>query len=138
MGAAGARPGFSDSWLLGNLCDSVGWLKEPADGQPEQGSPAVGESVIRAADCGVTVLPGVGPSLSCQNKHRPLCSPGGSAGKEFACNKGDPGSVPGSGRSAEGIGSSHQSSGLENPMDCVAHGVPGSDWTTFTFPCLSS
>ena len=31
--------------------------------------------------------------------------PGGSAGKESACNAGDPGSIPGSGRSAgEGIG----------------------------------
>ena len=31
--------------------------------------------------------------------------PGSSAGKEFACNAGDPGSIPGSGRSAgEGIG----------------------------------
>ena len=31
--------------------------------------------------------------------------PGGSAGKESACNAGDPGSIPGSGRSpGEGIG----------------------------------
>ena len=31
--------------------------------------------------------------------------PGSSVGKEFACNAGDPGSIPGSGRSArEGIG----------------------------------
>ena len=31
--------------------------------------------------------------------------PGGSAGKEFTCNAGDPGSIPGSGRSSrEGIG----------------------------------
>ena len=31
--------------------------------------------------------------------------PGSSAGKEFACNAGDPGSIPGSGRSTgEGIG----------------------------------
>ena len=31
--------------------------------------------------------------------------PGSSAGKEFACNAGDPGSIPGSGRSpGEGIG----------------------------------
>ena len=28
--------------------------------------------------------------------------PGGSAGKEFTCHAGDPGSVPGSGRSPEG------------------------------------
>ena len=35
--------------------------------------------------------------------------PGGSAGKKSACNAGDPGLIPGSGRSAgEGIGYPHQ------------------------------
>ena len=35
--------------------------------------------------------------------------PGSSAGKESACNAGDPGSIPGSGRSpGEGIGYPHQ------------------------------
>ena len=35
----------------------------------------------------------------------PGCFPGGSAGKEYACNAGDPGLIPGSGRSlGEGIG----------------------------------
>ena len=44
--------------------------------------------------------------------------PGGSAGKEPTCNAGDPGLVPGSGRSAgEGIGYPLQYSCLENPMD---------------------
>src|SRR5574341_832378 len=34
-----------------------------------------------------------------------LCFPGSSVGKEYACNVGDPGLIPGSGRSAgEGIG----------------------------------
>ena len=34
-----------------------------------------------------------------------LCFPGSSVGKESACNAGDPGLIPGSGRSAgEGIG----------------------------------
>ena len=47
-----------------------------------------------------------------------------SVGKESACNTGDPGSIPGSGRFAgEGIGYSLQYSGLENSMDCVVHGV---------------
>ena len=41
--------------------------------------------------------------------------PGSSAGKEIACNAGDPGSIPGSGRSAgEGIGYPLQYSCLEN------------------------
>ena len=44
--------------------------------------------------------------------------PGGSDGKESACNTGDPGSIPGSGRSPrEGNGNPLQYSYLENPMD---------------------
>ena len=44
--------------------------------------------------------------------------PGGSDGKASACNAGDPGSIPGSGRSAgEGNGNSLQYSCLENSMD---------------------
>ena len=40
-----------------------------------------------------------------------FCFPGSSAGKESACNAGDPGSIPGSGRSAgEGISYSLQDS----------------------------
>ena len=49
---------------------------------------------------------------------------GGSAGKESACNAGDPSSIPGLGRSpGEGKGCPLQDSGLENPMGCVVHGV---------------
>ena len=54
--------------------------------------------------------------------------------KEFACNAGDPGSIPGSGRSP-GKGNSNllQYSSLENPMDrgtrqATVHGVTKS-WT---------
>ena len=44
--------------------------------------------------------------------------PGGSDGKASACNAGDPGSIPGSGRSpGEGNGDPLQHSCLENPMD---------------------
>ncbi len=43
---------------------------------------------------------------------------GDSDGKESACNAGDPGSIPGSGRSpGEGNGNPLQYSCLENPMD---------------------
>ena len=50
--------------------------------------------------------------------------PGSSAGKESTCNVGDPGSIPGSGRSAgEGKGYPLQCSDLENSMDCIVHGV---------------
>ena len=47
--------------------------------------------------------------------------PGGLDGKASACNAGDPGSNPGSGRSpGEGNGNPLQHSCLENPMDGVA------------------
>ena len=46
--------------------------------------------------------------------------PGGSAGKESACNAGDVGSIRGLGRSpGEGKGYPFQCSGLENSMDCI-------------------
>ena len=72
--------------------------------------------------------------------------PGGSDGKESACNASDPGSFPGSGRSpGEGNGYPLQYSCQENPMDrgawwATVHGVPKS-WTqlsnTFTFSFLA-
>ena len=44
--------------------------------------------------------------------------PGGSDSKESACNAGDPGSIPGSGRyPGEGNGNPLQYSCLENPMN---------------------
>ena len=50
--------------------------------------------------------------------------PCGSVGKTSACNVGDLGSIPGLGRSpGEGKGYPLQSSGLENSMDCIVHGV---------------
>ena len=60
--------------------------------------------------------------------------PGGSAGKESACNVGDLGLIPGSGRSpGGGHGSRLQCYCLENPMDRGAWGatVPGvsKSWT---------
>ena len=63
---------------------------------------------------------GLGPSLS---------FPSGSDGKESACNTGDPGSIPGLGRSpGEGNGNPLQYACLENPMDrrawrATVHGV---------------
>ena len=55
--------------------------------------------------------------------------PGGSEGKESACNVGDPGSIPRLGRCpGEGNGNPLQYSCLENPMDrgawqATVHGV---------------
>ena len=48
----------------------------------------------------------------------PSSFPGGSDSKESACNAGDPGTIPGSGRSpGEGNGNPLQYSCLENSMD---------------------
>ena len=53
-----------------------------------------------------------GPILSCWG------SPNGPRGKEFACNAGDPGLIPGSRRSpGEGNGNPLQYPCLENPID---------------------
>ena len=50
--------------------------------------------------------------------------PGGSAGKESACNAGDVGLIPGLGRSpGEGKDYPLQYSVLENSMDCIVHGI---------------
>jgi len=64
--------------------------------------------------------------------------PGGSAGKESACNAGDLSLIPGLGRSP-GEGNSYplQYSGLENFMDYVVHGFTKKQgWATFTFSGL--
>ena len=65
--------------------------------------------------------------------------PGGSAGKESACNVGDLGSIPGLGRSpGEGNNYPLQYSGLEKSMDCIVHGVTESQtWlSNFHFTSL--
>ena len=62
--------------------------------------------------------------------------PGGSDGKESACNSEDAGSIPGSGRSpGEGNGNPLQYFCLENPMDretwqAIVHGVAKESVTT--------
>ena len=61
--------------------------------------------------------------------------PHSSAGKESACNAGDPGSIPKLGRSpGEGMGYPLQYSGMENPMDCVVCGVAKSRTRLSDFP----
>ena len=67
--------------------------------------------------------------------------PGSSKGKESACNAGDPGLIPGLGRSpGEGNGNLLQYSCLENSMDgeawwATVHGVANS-WTRLSdFTC---
>ena len=64
------------------------------------------------------------------------CFPGGSDGKESTCKAGDPGSIPGSGRSSgEGNGYPIQYSCLENSMDrgawhAMVHGDREAWWVT--------
>ena len=68
--------------------------------------------------------------------------PCGLAGKEFARNAGNLGSIPGLGRiPGEEKGYPPQYSGLENSMDCTVHGVAvghGCLRVTFTFHFLCS
>ena len=68
----------------------------------------------------------------------PLGFPCGSAGKESACNAGDPGSIAGLGRSpGEGIGYPLQYSGLENSMGSIVHGVAKSQTRLRDFHSLT-
>ena len=63
------------------------------------------------------------PPLFCQF----LGFPGGSDGRESACNVRDLGLIPGLGGSpGEGHSYPHQYSALENSMDCIVHAVPKS------------
>ena len=70
--------------------------------------------------------------LGCTNSYHGL--PWWLSGKESACNAGDTGLLPGSGRSSgEGHGNSLQYSCLENPTDkgawrATVHGVAKSQW----------
>ena len=69
--------------------------------------------------------------------------PGGSEDKASACNAGDLGSIPGSGRSpGEGNGNPLQYSCLENPTDrgawwATVHGVTKSQTQLSDFTSLS-
>ena len=71
----------------------------------------------------------VAPRWDCKFPSMTGVTYGGSDGKESACNGGDPGLIPGSGRSPrEGNGNPHQCPCLENPMDrgawrVAVHGV---------------
>ena len=70
--------------------------------------------------------------------------PGGSAGKEFACNAGDPSSIPGSRRSlGEGNGNPLQCSWLGNPMyrgawQATVHGVTKNEKRLSTNTCFKN
>ena len=64
--------------------------------------------------------------------------PGGSEGKASASNAGDPGSIPGLGRSpGKGNGNALRYSCLENPIDRGVHGVAKSQTRLSDFTSLS-
>ena len=64
------------------------------------------------------------PERHREKQEREMGFPGGSVGKEFACNVGYLGSTSGLGRSpGEGNGYPLQYSGLENSVDCIVQGV---------------
>ena len=71
----------------------------------------------------------VGHNLVTEQQRRESDFPGGSVDKETACGAGDPGSIPGLGRSpGEGNGNPFQYSCLENSIDrgawhAIVHGV---------------
>ena len=95
-------------WLYGNLVGACRIL-------------VVAHGLCGPAACRILLLQGSNP--------HPLHwgFPGGSDGKESACNLGDPGSIPGSGRSpGDGNGNPLQYSHLENPMD-------GGGWCAMAF-----
>ena len=76
----------------------------------------------------------LGPTLVFSLVPSSRAFPDSSVSKESACNAGDPGSIPGPGRSAgEGIGYPFLYSGLENFMDCIVHGVAKSQTRLSTF-----
>ena len=63
--------------------------------------------------------------------------PCSSVGEKSACNAGNPGTIPGSGRSPEeGIGYPLQYSGLENSMDCTVDGITKSQTQLSDFHLL--
>jgi len=64
--------------------------------------------------------------------------PCGLAGKESVCNAGDLGLIPAFGRTpGEGKDYPFQYSGLENSMDCIAHGVTKSQTQLSDFHTLT-
>ena len=89
------------------------------------------EDEFKIASCPENTLPAL-PMLSQQGLpsiSKSFGFPGSSVNKESACNVGDPGSIPGSGRSSgDGNGNRLQYSCLENPMDrgvwqATVHGI---------------
>ena len=109
--------GVLQARILGWVAQRIPWIEEPGRLQ-SMGSQRAGHKWMTFINTYI------------------LGFPGGSAGKEFVCNAGDLGSIPGLGRSpGEGNGYPLQYSSLENSMDYTVHGLQrvGHDWAIFTF-----
>ena len=118
---SGGFPGGSDgkesSCNAGNLglISELGRSPGEGNGNPLQYSCL--ENPMDRGACQATIH-GVAKSQTGLGIHTHF--PGGSAGKEFACNVGDLGSIPEFGRSpGEGKGYPLQYSGLESSVDCT-------------------
>ena len=106
----------SSSYLQLNVCQ--------VKGTQASSSPSLPSSIAHQNCQGIFPNPHVGlPYIPWWMRHRIQTSvfwtpfPGGSVDKEFTCNPGDLGLIPGSGRSpGEGNGNALQYSCLENPM----------------------
>ena len=82
----------------------------------------------------VYIVHGFAKSLT-QLSNFHLCFPDGPDGKASACDAGDPGLLPGSGRSpGDGHGTPLQYSCLENPTDRGAGGATVHGVATVTMP----
>ena len=76
--------------------------------------------ILTLASCNQLISDLFGFTFKIYFKPNHLGFPDNSVGEESNCNAGDPGSIPGSGRSpGEGRGYPLQYSGLENSMDCI-------------------
>ena len=120
-----AGPGVRTPRPAGSSFTGAGLYVEAQPGRNPTGPSSVPRSAQLVPSSGsvqlVLIIP-LPPSLG---------FPGGSDGKESACNAGDPGSILSSRRSGEGKGNPLQYSYLENPMDggawwATVHGVPQS------------
>ena len=115
--------GDNDSSHSGLLIDLTSAIRASLLAQLVKNSPAMQETPVQF----------LGQKIHWRRDRLPtpvfLGFPGGSAGKESACNVGDLGSIPGLGRSpGEGKGYPLQYSGLENSMDSPC-GLKESDTT---------
>ena len=99
---------------MGDLGSIPGLRISPGEGNPLQYS-----GLENSMDC---IVHGVAKSQTrLSDFHFSQRFPGGSDGKESACNVGDLGSIPGLGKiPREGKGYPLQYSGLENSMDCYS------------------